>query len=132
MRPLLGGNGQPAPADPKVTTASNGHTPTANTPDAETKSAPTGQSATSNQKHFRPAGEPEVPSNALLSVSDLAKQFVVKATALGMQLNRFRLVQANHRHWREMEDTKPRDSKFLYRVSAVMPIIRKLQAKRQR
>jgi hypothetical protein len=82
-------------------------------------------SSTLNQleidEHVKAGGE-------RLSCPDLASRYKVNAEALRKRLERW--MPTHQEDWLEVTNRRPRDPKYLYRVSAVLPIIRELQQSR--
>ena len=70
----------------------------------------------------RPSVAKPIDETALLAPTDLAKQFKLNAEALRKKLGRWR--KTNHEGWIENTERKQHEPKYLYRVSAVLPILR--------
>lgn len=66
----------------------------------------------------------------MLCCADLAKRFGVPADNLRQRLKRW--MKTHDDGWKEVNDRRPREPKYLYKVSAVMHIIEELQASGER
>lgn len=82
------------------------------------------------------ASSPSIPSNmtldeqALYTYDRLAEIFNVGKDALRKRLDRYRKHNLNG--WKDNEDRRPREAKYLYRLKDVRSIISELQASSQR
>jgi len=66
---------------------------------------------------------------AWLSAPDIASQYEVSLEVLRGRLRRWR--RRNQRGWKTVEDRSPRESRYLYRLSDVMPIINEIKDKKR-
>lgn len=66
----------------------------------------------------------------LLSAADLAERFGVNSEALRKRLDRWRLT--NHAGFEEVSNPGPREPRFIYRLSAVTPIVEGMRRKQAR
>lgn len=90
----------------------------------------TDESAESTAATTGPSDTRTEHGRAYLSPSDIAHRFGVSKEALRKRLEVFR--NKTFSGWVENEDRKPRESRFLYLVDAVRPIIDSMQQKRSR
>jgi hypothetical protein len=75
---------------------------------------------------------PQPTGEERLSARDLAKRFDVPPEPLRKRLERWREQNQDGRDWVEVEDRGTREPRFLYRLSAVKPVIDDLKASPKR
>jgi hypothetical protein len=77
-----------------------------------------------------PHNDPSYTGSGMLGCTELAELFEVNADALRKRLERWKPTHQDD--WKEVQERRPRESKYLYRISAVLPIIEKLKAPGER
>jgi len=92
-------------------------------------SAKQGETASESSNKRPESEQPRPDGPEMLSSPDLADRYNVNPEALRKRLERW--MPTHQEDWKEITDRRPREPKYLYRVFAVLPIIKELQASGQ-
>jgi hypothetical protein len=119
-----------APEGEQTAEGRNGPTTTLDSNGQESKSAPLAGSASLDAVEECHPTDHKAVADAMLSCAELARHFGVDPETLRFRLLRWQ--RTSDEGWIEVANRKPREPRYRYRVSAVMPIVESLRANGER